>query len=225
MIGFIQQKGADTMKNTINRALVSIITVMLIGCGSSSSTVSEPKEEVPKEPELKEIELNGDNWQDYFEIKHKLGTDESHDYYRYDQLSVVIKDEYKDKLSQDNPSELSVSYTAPRSFYYATLSGDQLEIGDEIDTKTIDVSAYNGWDKQYLDALVDSCNNYLITDTVKISNDEITAGKDLFACGLLRSYTDSGGVHEDGTDEAVWGVIVPRELKTSAVKGKLYILE
>lgn len=229
----IQQKGKTTMKSTIKTALVSLMTVALIGCGSSSAsttgTTESPKEEAtkeeaPKEPELKEIELTKDNWQDYFEIRHTLGKMEDSDFYMLDHLSLVLKDEYKDKLSKDNTSEMTVTYSVPRALYYATLNGEQLEIGDEIDHDSVDLSAVTGWDQDYFDAVFDVRNQEPEPRTISFSNEEMISGKDIYDSTLQRKMSEDG-MDIDPTDEGVWAITAPKDITMSEVKGKLYILE
>ena len=221
------------MKKIIKIILATMTVVTMCGCGSSSTAATETSEEVTKEPELKEIELNDDNWQDYFEVEHRLEKSyEEYDFYMSDVLYLSIKEEYKEKLTQDDPSVLTVSYEAPRTLYYATLNGDKLEIGEEIDVESIDISEYKGWDKDFLDMLVNMYTSDLKKDTITISNNEMTEGKRLLGCGFQRTYTDpyetgenSRKVDFDGADESVWGIVAPSELKFSGVSGKLYIYE
>ena len=219
------------MKKIITVFLTGMATVTMLGCGSSSSAVSETTtDNVQKEPELKEIELSDKNWRDYFEIAEVTTVGEGMDYYSSSVLTMILKEEYRDKISEDNNSVMRFSFDKfRREVYYATLDGDKVTIGELIDPATFDQDKYGEWrEAMDLDLFQDyysvDLNMIVQGDTLEMTNDSMINGKPIIWRGLQRTYF--GGV-EGSEDSDVWGCvgILADDLKITDVNGTLYLFE
>lgn len=230
------------MKSFIKPFALLFLASSLIACGSTAggqetinATVNTPEPtETPKEPELKEIEITEDNWEDYFVITYTPKPSGDDDYLGGLEMAITLKDEYKDKLS-DRYSALTIMYNFNRGLYYSSLNGNEYTVNEKVDKNTFDVSVHKGWDYEKLD---DYYINFLtpVSGTVTISNDDMIQGKMLHFLAFFRDYGDPYDKTQDNgivvkmlpfdlADEAVWGVVWPEDLVISNVKGKLFIFD
>ena len=230
------------MKSFLKSIAVIFFVFALIACSSKTdnkeigtSVMETPiATETPKEPELKEIEITTDNWEDYFEITYTPKPTEEYDYLRGLEMAIILKEDYKDKLSDSDSSVLKIAYNFNRGLYYSSLNGNEYTVNEKIDRDTFDVSNHKGWDYEMLDAFM----GYLtpVSDTVTITNDDMLQGKRIFFLGFWRDYgepfnkTQDNGIvvkttEFDPADESVWGVVWPDDLIVSDAKGKLFIFD
>lgn len=238
------------MKKVVKASLSLFLISSLIACGSkddnkqSENTATEtPTATVipTPEPEPIKIELNDDNWQEYFELKRVLflhpdsDSYEEGEYYSGFSETLILKDEYQTKLSGNDASVITFTFEAPRGMYYATLSGDNLEIGDEIDIYNCDLSNHYHWDFDLL-TLWQQQLNVLKKDTITITNEEIINGKAIVNYGFMINfvgpftYTDERGQTINGYknasgEENVWGTAAPKGTVISDVSGTLFLYE
>ena len=97
---------------------------------------------------------------------------EEGEYYGGFSETLILKEEYQTKLSEDESSVMTFTFEAPRGMYYATLSGDNLEIGDEINVNNCDLSKHYQWDALLLESWQEQMN-VLLTDTITITNNRL----------------------------------------------------
>ncbi len=230
------------MKSIVKSITMLLLALSLVACSSSGSgqetsdsAVKTPEPtETPKEPELKEIEITADNWEDYFVITYTPKPSGEYDYLRGVEMAITLKDEYKDKLSESDSSVLTITYSFNQGLYYSSLNGSEYTVNEKIDKATFDVSTHKGWNYEMFNAFM----SYLepVSDSVTISNDDMLQGKMLFFLGFWRDYGDpfdktqpNGLVVKtsefDPADESVWGVVWPEDFIVSDAKGKLFVLD
>lgn len=220
------------MGKIIKAFLSSVLVFTMLGCGSSPNTTSETTEEAAKEPKLSEIELTDDNWQEYFEIKKVLlphSEDEFYedgDYYGSYAETLFLKDEYKSKLSEEDASVITLTVEYKKGIFSASLKGDQLEIGEELNDNS-DLFYQNGWDQESINMVLNALGE-TTTNTYTVTNEEMISGKKIETLVLRRKiyYPDgeeSGNWIQLGGDENVWGVNGIKEMKISDVKGTIVL--
>lgn len=209
--------------------------------------------EEAKEPELKEIEITLDNWEDYFDLYTKLNSEkaEGSDFLEEDYgkeyhgtygLYLKIKDEYKEKIARDRNNAILIAADLEIIRVRASIVNGDLVLEDELIQNDNPEWASHGY------AVVpkeDIKNNevlhlaglridedgliYQVKQLEKeaLYTDEIIDGAQIKVLSIFHDLVkdEKGKSYRIVSDDAVFAAKKERKIEWKEFQGTIYILE
>ncbi len=243
------------MKRIITSALAVIMATALFGCGSSSGETASDAEmnETSKEPEIKEVEITLDNWQDYFEYDYIPVETEAKpgDAVREEDLGkpittgydlvLKLKDEYKDKLSTDEISVINFACIIDVYKVRASFDGKTIEFGEIIPYDSPEWEDYNHEvitrDNMFDESLYPNFDFAITDDDTMVqrrtidkqtySTEDIVNGMKVRFFYLLRKYErlSDGGIETSLDNDVIFAAYAARSIEWTQFEGKIFIYE
>jgi len=249
------------MNKIIKVSLGLFLVSTLVACNSnddnkqSENVVTETpvSAETTNEPELKEIEITLDNWQDYYDFYTELTTekaegtrfseeDQGKEYHNAYELCLRIKDEYKEKIDPNKKSMVPVAADIESVIVKASIVDGNLIMEEELfseDNPAWEDHGYAFTAKAEIenDEVIKSWG-YRIDESGIIVHDlhlskealnmnDIINGTSVKGLGVFHdNVKDANGIsYTTISDDTVFAVVKERKMNWRGFQGKIYFWE